>query len=216
MRHRARILVADDDPDVLLLFTTLLGDEGYEVYEASTGKECLDAARTSHPDIVLLDVMLPDMTGVEVCRQLKTEPELPDTFVILVSGARVSSDHQAEGLDIGADGYIVKGITNREFLARIQSLVRIKLAEDSLRKKEEEQRSLVSELEKALAEIRTLKGLIPICASCKKIRDDGGYWDHVETYVSKRTDAVFSHGICPECAERLYPKYFRRMSAKQF
>jgi DNA-binding response OmpR family regulator len=208
MTHKARILVADDDPSILLLFTTLLGDEGYEVYEAPTGKECLDAARAYHPDIVLLDVMLPDLTGVEVCRQLKTEPELRDSFVILVSGARVSSDYQAEGLDIGADGYIVKGITNREFLARIQSLVRIKLAEDSLRKKEEEQRRLISELEKALAEIRTLRGLIPICATCKKIRDDEGYWDHVETYVSKHTDAVFSHGICPECAEKFYPKYF--------
>jgi len=214
MKHEATILVADDDPHVLLLFSTLLTNEEYEVYEATTGKECLNAARSYHPDIVLLDVMLPDMTGVEVCRQLKSESELKGTFVILVSGARVSSDYQAEGLNVGADGYIVKGLTNKEFLARIQSLVRIKRAEDALREKEEEQSKLISELEKALAEIRTLKGLIPICASCKKIRDDEGYWDHVETYIGKRTDAVFSHGICPECAERLYPQLVRKGKEK--
>jgi DNA-binding response OmpR family regulator len=214
MRGEARILVADDDPTVLLLFTTLLVDEGYDVRGATTGHECLDAVRSQHPDIVLLDVMLPDMTGVEVCRRIKSEPGLEGTFVILVSGARVSSDYQAEGLNVGADGYIVKGVTNREFLARIQSLVRIKRAEDALREKEEEQRKLISELEKALAEIRTLKGLIPFCASCKKIRDDEGYWHHVEIYVGKHTDAVFSHGICPECAERLYPKYFKKPKEK--
>jgi DNA-binding response OmpR family regulator len=214
MKRKATILVADDDPHVLLLFSTLLTKEKYEVYDATTGKECLNTARSHHPDIVLLDVMLPDMTGVEVCRQLKSEPELQGTFVILVSGARVSSDYQAEGLNVGADGYIVKGLTNKEFLARIQSLVRIKRAEDALREKEEEQSKLISELEKALAEIRTLKGLIPICASCKKIRDDEGYWDHVETYIGKRTEAVFSHGICPECAERLYPQLFRKGKEK--
>jgi len=212
MRHEVRILVADDDPDVLLLFTTLLLAEGYDVYEATAGKGCLDATRSHHPDIVLLDVMLPDIMGVEVCRQIKAEPGLQDTFVILVSGARVSSEYQAEGLNVGADGYIVKGVSNSEFLARIQSLVRIKCAEDALREKEKEQQRLISELEKALAEIKTLKGLIPICASCKKILDDKGCWNQLEAYLSKHTDAMFSHGICPECTEKLYPEYVRKKS----
>jgi diguanylate cyclase (GGDEF)-like protein/PAS domain S-box-containing protein len=142
MHHKAKILVVDDDATVLLLFTTLLADEGYEVYEAITGQGCLDTVRSQHPDIVLLDVMLPDMTGVEVCRRIKTEPGLQGTLVILVSGARISSEYQAEGLDIGADGYIVKGVSNREFLARIQSLVRIKRAEDALQASEARYRRL--------------------------------------------------------------------------
>jgi DNA-binding response OmpR family regulator len=214
MRNEARILVTDDDPDVLLLSATLLAGEGYEVCEAATGKGCLDAARSHHPDLVLLDVVLPDMTGIEVCRRIKAEPGLQGTFVTLVSGTRVSSEYQAEGLNVGADGYIVKGVTNREFLARIQSLVRIKRAEDALREKEEEQRRLISELQKAVAEIKTLRGFIPICASCKKIRDDEGYWDQLEAYIGKRTDAVFSHSICPECAERLYPEYWKKRNEK--
>ena len=207
MRPEARILVTDDDPAVLLLSTTLLVDEGYEICEATTGKGCLEAARLHHPDIVLLDVVLPDMTGVEVCRQIKAEPVLQGTFVILVSGSRVSSDYQAEALDVGADGYIVNGVANREFLPRIRFLLRIKRAEDALREKGEEQEKLISKL---LAKTATLKGLIPICASCKKIRDNEGYWDQVETYIGKRTGALFSHGICPECAEKLYPEYYKR------
>ena len=61
------------------------------------------------------------------------------------------------------------------------------------------------ELELALSEIRTLQGYLPICTSCKKIRDDKGYWNQIETYISEHTDVLFSHGLCPDCAQRLYP-----------
>jgi response regulator RpfG family c-di-GMP phosphodiesterase len=145
--------------------------------------------------------MLPDMTGVEVCRQIKNDEELRRAFVILVSGVRVSSEYQADGLNVGADGYMIKDMTNREFLARVSSMVRIKRVEDALREKEKEQQKLISELREALAEIKTLKGLIPICASCKKIRDDEGYWNQLEAYLSKHTDAVFTHSLCPECVK---------------
>jgi DNA-binding response OmpR family regulator len=201
MSEQFTVLATDDNPDVLLLWTTILRRAGYEVLEASTGNECLEAVRTHHPDLVLLDVVLPDITGVEVCRQIKGDKNLEDIFVILASGIQVSSEHQADGLDIGADGYIVQPISNREFLARVQAGERIKRAEDALREKERQQQTLVSELTAALAEIKTLKGFIPICASCKKIRDDEGYWNLLEAYISKHTDAVFTHGLCPECAE---------------
>lgn len=201
--ERARILVTDDNPDVLLLTRTLLEDEGYDVFEAATGKECLESVRLHGPDIVLLDVMLPDVTGIEICRQIKSDPALSRTFVILVSGIRISSDFQADGLNLGADGYIIKPIANRELLARVQSMIRIKRAEDALRQKEKEQERLIAELQEALQEIKTLKGFIPICASCKKIRDDAGYWNQLEAYLSKHTDAVFTHSICPQCAEKV-------------
>ena len=70
---------------------------------------------------------------------------------------------------------------------------------------QEEKDSLISELQKALNEVKTLRGFIPICASCKKIRDDEGYWQQVEDYISEHSDAVFSHGICQECEKKLYP-----------
>ena len=197
-----RILVTDDDPESLLLMTLVLQNAGYEVLESKTGAECLNATMTHHPALVLLDVMLPDISGIEVCRQIKSSPGLEDTFVILTSGIRISSEWQADGLNIGADGYIIKPISNKELVARVHSIERIKGAEDALRKKEKEQQELISKLQAAAAEIKTLKGLIPICASCKKIRNDEGFWDQLETYFSKHTDALFTHGLCPDCADR--------------
>jgi hypothetical protein len=73
------------------------------------------------------------------------------------------------------------------------------------RRAEAEKDSLIAELHKALDEVKTLRGIVPICSSCKKIRDDDGFWQQVEIYVSAHSDAMFSHGICPECVERLYP-----------
>jgi hypothetical protein len=74
---------------------------------------------------------------------------------------------------------------------------------------QEERERLIVELQGALAEVRTLSGLLPICASCKKIRDDQGYWNRIEDYVSSHSKATFSHGICPECAKKLYPGYYK-------
>jgi DNA-binding response OmpR family regulator len=213
MSEQFKVLVTEDSPDILLLSTMLLRRAGYEVLEASTGRECLDIVRDHHPDLVLLDVMLPDMTGVQVCKQIKTDKHLEDIFVILASGVQVSSENQAEGLDTGADGYIIRSIPNKEFLARVQAGERIKRAEDALREKGIQQQNLIAELEAALVEIKTLKGCIPICASCKKIRDDEGYWNQLEAYISKHTDAIFTHGICPTCLEQAraeMKKFFKK------
>ena len=196
-----KVLVTDDDSNMLLLETTLLETEGYEVFQAGSGEECLRAASRHCPDIILLDVMLPDMTGLEVLRKIKEDKALRDIFVILVSGIRVSSEFQADGLDTGADGYMIKPIDNAEFLARVRSVVRIKRTEDALREQEREQEVLISKLHNALAEIKTLKGFLPICVSCKKIRDDQGYWNQLEAYISTHSDAVLTHGVCPQCAE---------------
>jgi DNA-binding response OmpR family regulator len=214
MSEHFKILVTDDDPGVLLLESTVLRRAGYEVLEATTGAECLETVRAHHPDLVILDVMLPDTSGVEVCRQIKGDSDLQDVFVVLASGIRVSSESQAEGLDIGADGYVIRPISNKEFLARVQSMERIKRAEDALREKERRQQELILQLQEALAEIKTLKGFIPICASCKKIRDDEGYWNQLEIYLSKHTDAVFSHGLCPDCAEQYWVE-IRKLQKKE-
>lgn len=66
---------------------------------------------------------------------------------------------------------------------------------------------LIEKLEAAAIQIKTLRGMLPICANCKKIRDDKGYWSQIESYITKHSDAVFSHGICPECAKKLYPEF---------
>jgi len=200
MAEKFKILVTDDDPDILEINSTILRNAGYEVYEAATGVECLDMVRRHHPDLVLLDVILPDMTGLEICKKIKEDPELKGPFIILFSGIQVSSDNQAEGLGVGADGYLIKPLSRNEFVARIQAMERIKRAEDRLFQTQREQAMIIEELRKAVDEIKTLRGLIPICAWCKRIRDDEGYWDQLEVYLSKHSEAVFSHGLCPECS----------------
>ena len=162
MSEAITVLVTDDDPHILLLTTEILGEAGYTVLQASNGKACLETLKTHHPDLILLDVMLPDTTGIELCKQIKADETLQGIFVILLSGVYVSSDYQAEALNAGADGYIVKSISNEELLARIQSLVRVKQMVDNLREREKEQEKLIKELQEALAEVKLQEGFVPI------------------------------------------------------
>jgi len=77
-----------------------------------------------------------------------------------------------------------------------------------IKQTDEEKSKVIKELQTALERVKTLSGMLPICASCKKIRDDRGYWNQIEAYIAKHSEAEFSHGICPECARKLYPEYF--------
>ncbi len=197
MLETISILVVDDEPITLFASARLLRSAGYTVFEADSGAGCLSLAREKKPDLILLDVQLPDILGYEVCRQIKADAELRQSYVVLLSGVMTSSDNQSEGLEIGADGYLTRPIANRELLARVQAMVRIIKAE-------RERDLLIKKLQEALATIKTLSGMLPICAGCKKIRDDQGYWEEVELYVKKHSTAEFTHGICPACCKKLY------------
>jgi len=134
---KCKVLVVDDEPDLLNINSTILRSAGYEVLEASTGNDCLRIATEEHPDLILLDVNLPDISGIDVCRQIKADPELIGTYVILISGMKASSENQVEGLEEGADGYIVRPISKRELLARVHAVMRIKDSETALRESNE-------------------------------------------------------------------------------
>jgi DNA-binding NarL/FixJ family response regulator len=122
------ILVVDDDADIRFATSRIIQSAGYAVVAASTGLEALETARRVRPDMVLLDVVLPDITGTEVCRRIKTDPFFDGTFVLLTSGMKTGSSHQTEGLDTGADGYIARPVSNRELTARVNAMVRIMIA----------------------------------------------------------------------------------------
>jgi hypothetical protein len=101
--------------------------------------------------------------------------------------------------------------------ARIAGLARSKAALEALvARRTEELRARNEELSLALGNVKQLSGLLPICASCKKIRDDKGYWNQLEQYISAHSEVGFSHGICPDCVERVYPDYVARRSAKSW
>jgi len=143
MNRAIRILVVDDEPTVLDLFSHILRESKYEVWTATTGRGGLRCARERRPHVVLLDVMLPDISGIDVCRELKQDANLPDVFVALCSGAAISSTHKVDGLDSGADDYIVKPITPDELRARVRALVRLQETTAALRASEQHFRGLV-------------------------------------------------------------------------
>jgi PAS domain S-box len=90
-----------------------------------------------------------------------------------------------------------------------------KKAEEERKKAEAEREKLITQLQEALADVKLLSGLVPICANCKKIRDDQGYWTQIESYIQDRSDAKFSHSICPDCAQKLYPQYMAKIKEKE-
>jgi two-component system, NarL family, sensor histidine kinase NreB len=150
MNKKTSILVVDDDPAILQIYSQILRTEGYEVWEASTGQEGLQAVRERPPDLVLLDVMLPDLSGIEVCRQIKADAALMDVFVVLVSGTATSTAYKIDGLGVGADDFLLKPLDIAEFLARVRTIVRLRSTTAELRASEQRHRRLVEILPEAV------------------------------------------------------------------
>jgi PAS domain S-box-containing protein len=136
MKEHATILVVDGDRQSVQAQARLLEDAGHSVALATTGQEGLHLAQETHPDLILLDVVLPDLNGLEICRRIKADPALKQAFVVLLSGVGTKSHEQAEGLEAGADGVIVRPIAGRELLARVEAFLRIQEAEAQLRASE--------------------------------------------------------------------------------
>ena len=138
-----KLLVVDDDPEELFVVARMLLKAGYLVEEAHSGAEAIDKARQFAPDLILLDVVMPGMDGFEICEQIKSDRQLKEIFVVLVSGMKKTPEYQAKGLNAGADGFIARPFHSGEFEARIGSLMRIKAVEKRLH---EQQRWLQSTL----------------------------------------------------------------------
>lgn len=198
MTDAITVMIVDDDPDVLYATARIVKKAGFRVIQASSAAECRALVQEQPPDLLLLDVVLPDTGGSELCKEIKADPNLKSIYVILISGMKTASPEQAEGLDAGADGYIARPVSNAELTARVQAMVRI------LRAERETQQAL-NKLQEAQSQIKVLKGLLPICSHCNKIRDDAGYWKRLETYIQENSETFFSHGICPECEKKYYP-----------
>ena len=197
-----RILIVDDDKLSIKILTELLHRD-YQIIAATSGPQALkSAAGKTPPDLILMDIIMPDMDGYEVCTQLKANDQTRHIPVIFVTAISEAMD-KAKGFDVGGVDYVTKPFTPSAVKARIRTHIQLS--------------TTMRELENALNKVNKLSGLLPICASCKKIRDDKGYWNRVESYLQKNTDATFSHGLCPECNDELYgdKQWYRRMKEKQ-
>jgi len=174
----SRILVVDDDPIMLGATSRLLRAAGYEVMEAASGEEGLQLAAELRPKLVLLDVMLPDMNGLEVCRRINADPSLAGISIVFLSSSKTDSDDQAEGLEVGGDGYIVRPISNRELLARVKAIFRIREAEARARRAEAELQQanaqlqvMLQEADQRQVEIDLINRMLGLLASCVTVQE---------------------------------------------
>ncbi|WP_316414659.1 response regulator [Mesoterricola silvestris] len=194
----SHILIVDDVPRNLQVLALLLDKAGYRVSMAMDGAKALAMVQVEPPDLILLDVMMPELDGLEVCRRLKADPSVREIPVIFLTAKAELEDLQ-EGFRLGAVDYVTKPFRGGELLARVATHVKLGQAL-------ERERELRRSLEATLAQVKVLSGLLPICAKCKKIRDDQGYWNQIENYLCAHADVDFTHGICPECSSALYPE----------
>ncbi len=132
----SRILITDDDPDQLFVTARILNKAGYDVDQALSGEEALEKASIFKPDLMLLDVVMPDPDGFEVCRRIKSVPHLKDISIVFLSNHSHTPLDKSQGLDAGADDYIARPYNSTEFLSRIKSILRVKTIENRLREQQ--------------------------------------------------------------------------------
>jgi CheY-like chemotaxis protein len=187
-----KILIADDDRLIRRLLEATLTQWGYEVVSVGDGAAAWEVLRAAErPPIAILDWMMPELTGVEVCRKVRdTHGTTPVYMLVLTSRDR--TEDLVAALEAGADDHVSKPFDPTELRARVKVGERVVILQRNLAER-------VAALERALADVHQLQGLLPICMYCKKIRSDGNYWQQVESYIGQRSSATFSHGICPDC-----------------
>ena len=199
MSNIFRILAVDDESINLLLITGHLKGE-YEILTALNGHDALETLDKHEIDLILLDVMMPGMNGFEVCGIIKADERFSDIPVIFLTALN-NEDSQLQGLEFGGIDYLTKPINFALLKLRVRNHITLKEKNDLVK----EQRNLLmqknDQLEAALAQIKRLEGIIPICSYCKKIRDDKNSWQQLEKYISEHSEALFSHGMCPDCVE---------------
>ena len=192
----SKILIVDDEPFNIDYLEQELEELDYSIITARDGRKALDQVRSEQPDLILLDIMMPGLDGFETCRRLKQNKSTEAIPIIFMTALTETVD-EVKGLELGAVDYITKPIKVETVLARVRTHLTLRKLRGDLERKN-------SELEEALAKVKILRGLLPICANCKKIRDDRGYWQEVEEYIKRHTEAEFSHGFCPECMKLMF------------
>ena len=220
--HIKVLLIEDDEGHARLIYKYLSKARNifFDTNRAdlmSAGFEFLDKNKV---DVILSDLGLPDSIGVETFRKLHSRcPDIP----VIVLTALDDESTALSAMQSGAQDYLVKGQIDTIQLVRSirYAIERQRLAAElekrlkEIEMAKEKQESLIAELKEALANVKQLSGMLPICASCKKIRDDKGYWKQIESYITEHSEALFTHGLCPGCAEKAMQELeiFKRNSA---
>ena len=206
------ILLVDDSTENLLLLQSILQTGGYkDLLTAESAEQAFkhlgmdsSGGDGTSVDLILMDIQMPDINGIETCRRIKEVERYRDIPIIMVT-AMAQREKLQLAFAAGAMDYINKPVNKIELRTRVGSALKLKQEMDSRKAREQELKKRTQELEQALREVKVLRGFIPICASCKKIRNDRGYWQLVEAYIREHSEAEFSHGICPDCIKKFFP-----------
>jgi sigma-B regulation protein RsbU (phosphoserine phosphatase) len=192
-----RALIADDDPVTAAVLGGALRRGQLDVVTAHDGALAWDLIEGEEPpSLAIIDWMMPSIDGIELCRRIRETRTHSHMYVILLTGRDSRADVVA-GLQAGADDYLVKPFDAEELHARVHTGIRILTLQQQLTEQ-------IEALRETIVNVKQLKGLLPICSYCKRIRKDEDYWQQLEGYISEHSDAVFSHGICPGCLHQAH------------
>ena len=188
-----RILIAEDDRVVRRLLESTLREFGHEVVAAADGKEAWAAFGDALFDVVISDWVMPGNEGPALCRLIRGVADHPYCYVVLLTSKDAKSD-LIQGIMAGADDFMTKPFDRGVLQARLHAAERVVRLERDLAQR-------VADLRGALDEVKTLRGLLPICMYCKRIREGQDLWERIEQYISEHSEAEFTHSICPSCYE---------------
>ena len=174
------ILIADDDSTSRIILSATLKKLGHQVTTARNGEEALAVFENVCVPLLISDMVMPGVDGLELCRRIRAANRAKYTYIILLTSVGGKSGYLL-GMRAGADDFINKPFDEEQLAARIQVAERIINLQ---------------------FQVKQLSGLLPICSHCKKVRDDQNYWQQVEFYITKRTDAKFTHSYCPDCMKK--------------
>ncbi len=193
------MLLVDDVEENLLELETLLAAPERRLVSVSSGEAAVEALRGSDFAVVILDVRLPRMSGFDVAERMRADPATAHVPIVFVTAIEKDPRQVFAGYELGAVDYLLRPIDPHVLRTKVGVFCDLWTQRRIIERKN-------AELEARIAEIRTLRGLIPVCARCRKVRDDEGLWQRVELYLRERTLAEFTHAICEACAGELYPE----------
>lgn len=193
-----RIMIVEDDGLVALDLKKNLESFGYEISAmVSSGEAAIEKVATQNPDLVLMDILLSGaLDGIRTAEIIKKRFTTPVIYLTAFSEEKIFQEAKVTE----PYGYVLKSCNKRELHIAIEIAL-------YKRKADEEKNSLIAELQKALATIKKLHGILPVCSSCKKIRDDNGLWKEMEVFISEHSEADFSHGYCPDCGKKALEEF---------
>lgn len=196
------LLYVEDEPDTREQLAEFLRRRVRQLLVAANGHEGIELYQRHRPELVVTDIRMPLVDGLSMAREIK---DLDRWARIVVTTAHSDTGYLLEAIEADIDGYVLKPVDTRRLLAVLAKQADIVALRKAELRHQHEREELVAELRAALAKVKVLSGFLPICSSCKKIRDDQGYWRQIEAYIRDHSEAEFTHSLCPECIRRLYP-----------